>query len=194
MPHAIRILERDSAADLGNVRDSAVKGMAEIEGIIHARLPAQKPPMPLKPEDGDDEDSSNGDVDRAEEMITETITEEMVVDESEVKQSDELPSNPISISRAETSNTFEMDVASRSLPSFITESQPQIQSVLSTKISKPSTSESGMTRVDVTTTVKRSNTGNDVFSMGAWKDIQAKVDEEEDEIPEIDMEFDSDEE
>ena len=49
-------------------------------------------------------------------------------------------------------------------------------------------------RVDVTTRVKRPSAGDDVFSTGGWKDIRANDDEEDEEIPEIDMEFDSDEE
>ena len=75
LPHAVRILERDSAADVGIVRDSAVKGMAEIEGIIHVRLPAQEISVQRKTEDGEEDESANGDVESVEDTVMETITE-----------------------------------------------------------------------------------------------------------------------
>lgn len=194
LPHAMRILERDSVADVGIVRDSAIKGMTEIEGIIHVRLPAQKTPVQRQRKDGEEEESTNGDVESMEDTVMETITEETVIEGSEVKQFVHPQSDPISPPPAETSKASKAEVPPRSLPSFVTESQSQIQSVLQTKVPRPSTSESGQTRVNVTTTMKRPSTGDDVFSMGGWKDIKAKDDEEDEEIPEIDMEFDSDEE
>jgi hypothetical protein len=194
LPHAMRILERDSVADVGIVRDSAIKGMVEIEGIIHVRLPAQKTLVPRQRKDGEEEESANGDVQSMEDTVMETIASETVMEGGEVKQFVHPPSDPISPPPAETSKASKAEVPPRSLPSFVTESQPQIQSVLQTKVPRPSTSKSGETRVDVTTTVKRPSAGDDVFSMGGWKDTKAKDDEEDEEIPEIDMEFDSDEE
>jgi hypothetical protein len=191
-PHAIRILERDSAADLGIVRDSAIKGMTEIEGIIHSRLPMQRTSMQRKMEE--EEESMNGDMKSVEDMVMKTIPEETVIKASEVKQFIHPPSEPISLPPATTSNASKADIPLRSLPSFVTESRPQIQSILQTKIHGPLTSESIQTRVDATTPTKRPTTGNDVFNMNEWKDIRAKDDEEDEEIPEIDMGFDSDEE
>lgn len=194
LPHALRILSRDSTADVEIVKDSAVKGMAEIEGIIHLRLPAQKTPVQRKTKDEEEEESANGDVENVEDTVMETITEETVIEASKVKELVHHPSEPISLPPAETSNASKVEVPPKSLPSFVTESRPQFQSAVQTKVARPSTSESVQTRVNVTTTAERQSTGNDVFSMGGWKDIRAKDDEDDEEIPEIDMEFDSDEE
>lgn len=194
LPHAIRILERDSAADVEIVRDSAVKGMTEIEGIIHSRLPMQKTSMQRKMEEEEEEDSMNGDMKSVEDMVVKTITEETVTKTSEVKELIYPPSEPISLTPAETSNASKAETPSRSLPTFVTGSRPQIQSFLQAKIPGPSTSESIQTRGDETATMKRPNTRVEVFNMGESKNIRAKDDEEDEEIPEIDMEFDSDEE
>src|SRR5271156_1005127 len=44
LPHALRILERDSASRLETVRTSAVSGLRDLEILIHPRLPPQKVP------------------------------------------------------------------------------------------------------------------------------------------------------
>jgi hypothetical protein len=50
--------------------------------------------------------------------------------------------------------------------------------------------------VDISNAVKPTKSARDMFSIGAWKAVQAKNEDEseDEEMPEIDMGFDSDEE
>ena len=189
LPHALRILERDSTADVELVRDSAVRGLSEIEGIVHPRLPTQRGPMTSKQTANEEEmEEEGGEVDVAEDMITEETMVEEKVEQPIVQTELETPTIPTTNDK--TSETSVLEAQQTTLPSFVTVSQTKqttnsTNKLLSAKLSKP---------LKVVTTVKPTSAANDIFSMGAWKSVEAKDDDEEEEIPEIDMEFDSDEE
>ena len=202
LPHVIRILERDCTDDREIVRDSAKKGMEEIEGIVHPRLPVQLTPTAARQVEDDEEDEI-GEGEIVEDIMT--IADQTGMEESgqEIRdqqyleqphpESQEPPYAAVDISNVSSISV----VPQPTLPSFVTEYQSQKQhevrpppeSVLLTALSDQLQSESAI----VMTAVKPMDAVDDVFSMGGWKSVQTENDEE-DEIPEIDMGFDSDEE
>lgn len=196
LPHVIRILERDCGDDVEIVRDSAVKGLVEIEGIVHSRLPPQRGvSVAKKAEDEEIMEDADDEIDTVEDMITEETVVEETIEQPIVHAQTEPPEiseNPLNIAGPEAQHP--------TLPAFVTGSQAKqftkssTDPVTSTKLSESIKLESQHTRLAIPTTMKSTSSANDIFSMGAWKDVRAKDDEEDEDIPEIDMDFDSDEE
>jgi len=191
-------LERDSTADVELVRDSAVKGLSEIEGIVHSRLPPQRGPMTSKQTRNEEEmEEEPGEEDVVEDMITEEKMVEDKIEQPIVQMELETPTIPTTNDK--TSVTTVLEALQPTLPSFVTGSQTKqatnsTNTPLSAKLSKPVKVDSIQPQAAVTTTVKATSVANDIFSMGAWKSVEAKAEDEDMVIPEIDMEFDSDEE
>jgi hypothetical protein len=199
LPHALRILERDSTADVEVIRDSSVRGLYEIEGIVHPRLPPQRAPMNSKQTTNEEEvEEEDGEVDVVEDMITEEAMMEEKVEQPIIQTEFEIPTIPTTNENIPV--TTALEIQQPTLPSFVTGSQTKqttnssANTPLSAKISKPLKVDSIQPRASVPITVERTSATNDIFSMGAWKSVEAKDKNEDEEIPEIDMEFDSDEE
>jgi hypothetical protein len=182
IPHAIKILHRDMASNVEKVKDSAMKGLAQIEGILRPRLPAQKGPAVQSKDDEEEEDEIT------EEDAVEV--EEMVMDEIVVAQAGFALEEPERVSRPEAEELVKV------VPSFVAGSKAN--ATPSTAAGATSSINSGqsvpVTIDTATTTVKVVTQKRDVFSMGAWKSQKEDDDDEELDIPEIDMGFDSDEE
>ena len=190
LPHAIRILERDSGAEAKNVRESAVKGLAELEGIIHSRLPPQKGPGVSNLQSHEEEEMVEVDEDSAEEETDEMVVEETVI-EQDVPNGNEKPESepePAAPKRLETNDP------KPSLPSFIAPTKPTLPKPQGMS-SSSSSGKSASDAISVAAANKDVNRGaKDVYSSGAWKSVQTGENDEDEEMPEIDMGFDSDEE
>ena len=190
LPHAIRILERDSGAEGEKVRESAVKGLAELEGIIHSRLPPQKGPGVSNPQSHGEEEMVEVDEDSADEETDQMIVEETVVEQDVPNGNENLESEP----EPAASNRLETNVPKPSLPSFVAPAKPTMaipQGTSSSGLSGKSASDG----IPVAAANKDVNRGaKDVYSTGAWKSVQTGENDEDEEMPEIDMGFDSDEE
>jgi hypothetical protein len=190
LPHAIRILERDCGAEVETVRLSAVRGLAELEGIIHSRLPPQKGPSMSSQQTELGEEKVVTEEDNDDEEIDEMIVEETVVEEG-IVNGDEKPEGPVSVIEP-TTTISETHHTRSSLPSFVKAAQTtQLPRLDSSSTATPSVQKiPEPVHVTATKVVKSTK---DVYSMGAWKGVQTNEDEEDEEMPEIDMGFDSDE-
>jgi hypothetical protein len=190
LPHAIRILERDSGAEGEKVRESAVKGLAELEGIIHSRLPPQKGPGVSNPQSQGEEQMVEVDEDSPDEETDEMVVEETVVEQdvpngNEKSESESAPA---------ASNGLETNVTKPSLPSFVAPAEPTLPRSQGTS-SSSSSGKSASDAISMAVASKDVNRGvKDVYSTGAWKNVQTGENDEDEEMPEIDMGFDSDEE
>jgi hypothetical protein len=205
IPHALRILERDCGSNFMSVRDSAVRGLAELEGMIHPRLPAQRgSAMQRGREDTKEEEEVNEEQEEVlhREGSEDMIMEERVVEEVTTGQENSAPESLKPAVELELRTTgIQSAVPTVSLPSFVhtthkaSPSAFHSTSVTSMK-SKLTSQTATLSPISTTTERKSGNRAHDIFNTGAWKQIQKKdqeEEEEEDEIPEIDMDFDSDE-
>jgi hypothetical protein len=192
IPHAIKILQRDMASNVEKVKDSAVKGLAEIEGILHPRLPAQKGPAVQSKDDEEEEEDEITEENEVE-------VEEMVMDEIVVAQAGFAAEEPERVSRPEAEVPAKVVAAEPVLPSFVAGSKANAtSSTAAGAISSVNSVQSAPVTIDTAATataVKVVTQKRDVFSMGAWKSQKEEEDDDEElDIPEIDMGFDSDEE
>lgn len=188
LPHALRILERDLAADIQVVRDSAACGLGEMEWLIHPRLPPQKRPVPRH------KTSSDGDEDN-EERATHMTTDEPVVEKTIVEPIFEAqPENLERGKDAEVSESPIDDTPRPPLPSFVAGPEAQVSlktTQNSAKEPRPMQEEPSQSlpvRVIVSQGIEKN------LNIGPWTTTYQQEDEEDEAIPEIDMEFDSDEE
>jgi hypothetical protein len=181
------------------VRNSAIKGLREIETIIHVRLPLQRAPAPPKTLEGE-EDEHSDDINEIPDdtMIDESMTEEAHTEPIMVPKADDVerpavaPSIPL---------TTVAEVVKPSLPAFVAaaqthnmESSKEVPPTSSIEHSKPPGVEVMRdSQTKAAASVTTTDNGN-IFARGAWKDIGTTIDEEDEEIPEIDMGFDSDDE
>jgi hypothetical protein len=143
-------------------------------------------------------EEEGGEVDIAEDMVTEETMMEEKVEQSIIQTEFETPTIPTT--NDNTPVTTALEIQHPTLPSFVTGS-PTKQTTnsskdtpLSAKLSKPLKVNSIQQRASVPMTVEQTGATNDIFSMGAWKSVETKDKDDDEEIPEIDMEFDSDEE
>lgn len=191
VPHAIRILERDSASDVEKVKDSAIKGLGEIEGLIHPRLPAQRgPSRQSKADDEEEEDEITEENEVGEEDI---VMEEIVV----VSEPLVAPEEPEMVSQPEVTMSTKVAAPGPVLPSFVTGSTNATPVATAGTASSVNSVPSAPVTIDRTSTptAKVVTQKQDIFTMGAWKSQKEEDDDDEElEIPEIDMGFDSDEE
>lgn len=200
LPHAIRILERDCSARIESVRNSAIKGLQEIEMIIHVRLPPQKTPaLPKTLEDEEGDENEGNDIEIPEKIIAEENVVENAYAEPIVEPKLFDAERPVASPSA--SITTIAEIVRPSLPAFVTTTQGQ--SSASFKEVPPTSSierpklflGDEVTPASQTKTVaaitKPDNT-RDIFASGGWKDVRTTTDDEDEEIPEIDMGFDSD--
>ena len=189
LPHAIRILERDCGAEVETVRLSAIRGLAELEGIIHSRLPPQKgPTVSTQQTEGEEEKVEMEDEDEEEE-VDEMVVEETVVEEV-IANGKETPDVQVSV--AETTTISEPNPPQSNLPSFVAAAQKTQPPRANPSTATPPVQK--MTEAVPVTATKVVKSTKDVYSRGAWRGVQTNEDEEDEEMPEIDMGFDSDEE
>lgn len=206
IPHALRILERDSASTSMSVRETAVRALGELEGILHPRMPARKGPVgqmgqedemedDVVDEEAEEQDEVNGT--GADEMFVEevttitTITNDTPMEPPKTDTGPEPPKEEATKPAAQTPT----------LPSFVSTSDAATttSTISDDNLALKTTGTSQVKPItSPPTTTKRSDRNvNDIFNTGAWKQIQSKKEgeeEDEEEIPEIDMGFDSDEE
>ena len=170
------------------MRLSAVRGLGELEGIIHSRLPPQKgPAVSTQQTQGEEEKVEMED---EEEEVDEMVVEETVVEEV-IANGDENPDVQVSITETKTTIS-EPNPPQSNLPSFVSAAQKTQPPRLN-----PSTATAPvqkMTEAVPVTATKVVKSTKDVYSRGAWRGVQTNEDEEDEEMPEIDMGFDSDEE
>lgn len=190
LPHALRILERDSTGQVESVRTSAVRGLAEVEGIIHSRLPPQKRP-PVSNVTAIEEAIVDLKEDELDEESDKLVSHSKIVIAQGIPNGDEeKKSDP----EPEIPKRLEIQPRQPDLPSFVTASEatPRIVSNI-----MPNTDPSGQKRLPSAPAaagnrdVKKDS--NDVYNAGAWKSVRTDETDEDAEIPEIDMGFDSDE-
>jgi len=188
LPHALRILERDGAAEVQSVRVSAVRGLAELESIVHSRLPPQKGPTVSNQQTGMEEEAVEEDGENEE--VGEMVVEETEIEEG-ITNGDKKPEVQVDVTET-TTTISETNPPQPNLPSFVTAAQethqPRLDPSSTTKVPVQKMPEPVL--VTATKVVKSTK---DVYSMGAWRGVQTNEDEEDEEMPEIDMGFDSDE-
>ena len=201
LPHALRILERDMGSPVEKVRMSAIRSGREIEVIVHARLPAQRPPIqgrPVVTEDGlgsGDEMNDEGE----EDLMGDEAMPEEVDAASEVKMENTIPQPQVGERSTSEQDKVEeplpLGQAAQplpTLPSFVSGSNRPEPTVSTSSVTPKSLAVKGSSTA--TDLPKREPKKVDVFSTGAWKGTTTKDDESDEEMPEIDMGFDTDEE
>lgn len=207
IPHILRILERDSGSNWESVRDSAVRGLAELEGIIHPRLPAQRAPAMQRGSEGTtEEEQEDNEVEEAlnSERSEDMDMEERIVEDVTAVQENPSP-EPLKSATEREPQTKEIRSAESvpTLPSFVNTIHTNLQSAITSSSVTTANDgptlqrETSLSTISMTAERKTENRLNDVFNTGAWKQIEKKdqvEEDEDDEIPEIDMDFDSDEE
>jgi len=208
LPHALRIFERDSASRLEVVRTSAVSGLRELEILIHPRLPPQKVPKYSEEDKGqeqqEDEEMEVLDQDvQSNVLVVEEEMEQSVVEQTVVKSApvDGRLSQQVEIPSSARPHHSNVEVASRSLPSFVTTASSNIPisdtpppANIVVEKSKPETTSTSAA-IESKKLEDSRITRDDIFTKGAWKDPKAEEDKDEDEpIPEIDMELSSEDE
>jgi len=174
LPHATRILNRDSSAAVAIVRQSAMKHLQDLELIIHPKMPpriATAEPVSVNEDEMDGmmghEQDGQETMDQIEEPITLTQT---AVEPPTVYE-------PPRVSREPVPAAAQPEPQRRSLrppllPSFVTDSSVRVERAGISAPSQPENAELGET--------------------GRLQMSEADVNRTE--IPEIDMGFDSDEE
>jgi hypothetical protein len=198
LPHAIKIIERDSAHSVEKVRNSAAVAGREIELILHPRLPAQKSRVSSQKmeeeqaEEGDEEESVDG---MQEEAQMETDNVEELPMEMEIFDQDEGTRNGLQSgaqpSKDAVATVQPMNVTQ--LPSFVSNSsnEPPVKSVIAPMATIVSEIRNVAHTTPLTTAPEQKK---DLFTPGTGKNLATKEEESDDEIPEIDMGFDTDEE
>jgi hypothetical protein len=187
LPYAIRILQRDSSAASPVVRQSAIKFLGDVELIIHPRIPPRKsiggPASAL--EDGVDDMEKDGmeeaDMGQVEENVhaPQTMDEESDEQESDGQEPFRAVGGPMLVESARSTLRPPL------LPSFVTDTTRVDGVAISASVSD----HIQFQQESLITGTERTNPFNDG---GIGSGIRA--DASEDEIPEIDMGFDSDEE
>ena len=187
LPHAIQIIERDSAHPIEKVKGSALRAGREIELIVHSRLPTQKRHISSKQvEDQQEEMESVDGIQEDMEMEMENTTELGAEKEEGGILPTEIQTVTNVLASVEPSPCSQPPPPPPSLPSFVRET------VASTK--NPIASQSTKVENESTSSLQPApEKKSDVFSRGAWKTITTKDEESDEEIPEIDMGFDTDE-
>lgn len=188
LPHAIRILQRDSSAASPVVSQSATKFLGDVEMIIHPRMPRGKsiggPTFALQ--DGVDdmekhqmEEADSGQV-GGNVHVPQTMDEEFDEQESDGwEEPFRAVDGPMPVESARSTLRTPL------LPSFVTDAPPGDGVAVSASVSD----HNQFQQESLSTGTERTNMSNDG---GVGSGISG--DANEDEIPEIDMGFDSDEE
>jgi hypothetical protein len=132
-----------------------------------------------------------GEEEEEEEEVDEMVVEETVVEEA-IANGDENPDVQVSV--PETTTTISKPNPPQSnLPSFVTAATQKTQPPrLNPSTATPPVQK--MTEAVPLIATKVVKSTKDVYSRGAWRGVQTNEDEEDEEMPEIDMGFDSDEE
>lgn len=196
LPHALRILERDTGSPVEKVRMSAIRSGREIEVIVHARLPAQRPPIQRKPVVNEDELRSGDEMDDEgeEDVMGDEVMPEEVNAASELKVDSTIPQPQVS-EQDKVEEPLPLGQAAQplpTLPSFVSRSNRPEPTVSTSSVTPKSLAVGGSsTASDLP---KREPKKVDVFSTGAWRGTTTKDNESDEEMPEIDMGFDTDEE
>jgi hypothetical protein len=200
IPHALRILERDCVAGEVSVRDSAVKGLMELEGIIHPRLPVRKGPVKQMASEEEEETEGGEEEEVEEDAVLDGDKPEDMDFEEPATEADPIPAESLkTATEKEVQKDSHPAKPASKLPSFVAPSDthsPIVKSSTITSTVKITQTSPMETHTSSNTTTTRSEGRvNDIFNTGAWKQPKTEdAEEEEEEIPEIDMGFDSDEE
>ena len=161
--------------------------LAELEGIIHSRLPPEKAPAILnqstETEEMVEEDVVDKEVDEID--VEETVTDHDVANRRS-------PDFQVSVTETAPIKT-ETNASRPSLPAFVTDAATMRDTPPKAILGANPSAQKVPEPVPITAIRVVESTEN-VYSMGAWKGVQTNLEEEENEIPEIDMGFDSDEE
>jgi len=203
LPHVLRILERDATGVEGVVRASAVKGLRDVEMLVHSRMPAVKSILKGKVVDEEEEEGEESEAE-VNGMVTEEdgVAEEVEVSKvplaTQVTSHDNaLPLVQPTIGQAQSAPS----APKSALPSFVTNTQ--------STSARPTISAPTNTSTNTSTTISTSTAGlptsvaevagkkaslHDVFSMGAWKGVQTTEEDDDEAMPEIDLASDTDEE
>ena len=208
IPHILRILERDSGSNWASVRDSAARGLAELERIVHPRLPAQRGPVIQRGREGTTEEEQEEEEEV--EVLNSERSEDMVLEERIVEDVPAVQENPTpeslksAIEREPQTKEIRPSESVPSLPSFVNTIHTNPQSAItSSRVMTGNDgpilqTETSLSTISMAAKRRTENRLEDVFNTGAWKQIKikdlAEEEDTEDEIPEIDMDFDSDEE
>ena len=193
----------------GSSRETAGSGLRVLEAVVHPRLPMRRAVVPQM----EAESQGEGDGQSADEEALDGL-EEMDVEESaratDITSVESLHSVPEDQeARKEVEQPPPAPTTEPKLPSFVARWDTISSSTIpsddkSTTAVKPTqTASPGETQIPssiaaaVTTTTRSESRVNEIFNTGAWRQVQSNegdAAEEEEEIPEIDMGFDSDEE
>jgi len=207
LPHALRILDRDCMAG----RKSAGNGLRVLEAVVHPRLPMRRAVVPQM--EAESQGEGEGDGQSADEEALDGL-EEMDVEESargvdstSVESLHSVPPKEQE-ARKEVEQPPPAPTTEPKLPSFVARWDTISSSTIPsddkiTAAVKPTLTSPVKTQIPssiaaaATTTTRSESRVNEIFNTGAWRTIQSNegdAAEEEEEIPEIDMGFDSDEE
>jgi hypothetical protein len=200
LPHALRILERDSMANVAMVKVSAVCALAKIETVVHTRLPGVKPPIISKsPAEEDEEDSESG-IEIGNPPVLEDYHHRHESPSVNTGNGPLLGDHPLKEHRTSSIPSFpeiREELIRPSIPNipppvYRPETEATLEALNMSLGIKPRVTE--VKDMETAKGEGKEGVKKDIFSMGGWKGVQTADVEEDEEMPEIDMGFDSDEE